>query len=239
MKALVRVGHLSSRWDRPGSALRRSVRALARSRDLLSLTEVGDAARAKALTLEAGELGFDVHQGTRLPECAILSRLEVWEAVRVKAFQVGPDLGPGGPVVFLLGLFRHRETGLLFLFGTFHFPASVEGTWRAKGARVRAYLAAVLAARRIVRAWIRTYHPHGAMLLGDWNLSAFLAWVRAYLKATFPKWRLPSLGNRGSHGPRLIDFPLTWRMIAVAFRVLPNDGSSDHDPVVVSGWIRN
>ena len=80
-------------------------------------------------------------------------------------------------------------------------------------------------------------------MVADWNLNLHRVWVRAYLRATFPAFRAPQKRPAGgTHGARLIDFPIGLRIVGLTMRVLREESdvldASDHLPIRIRGTIR-
>ena len=232
----------SSRWDRTTDSLQSS---LSQSRkelaDVVLLTEVADGKRPDALRIWCQANGWDWAQD-RSPwqsgETAIIWNAEEAKCLNWETVSIGPDLGPGLPLVATVAILEFKD-GTKSLYGMTHLPSSVEGDWRQRGRRVVEYQKAVRRYRKAVTKYRKRYHPDFELVCADWNLNVLLKWVKRYLKINFPKHRLVQAGNKGTHGHRQIDAALVrfkpkYKKHSYAnARVLDAHYSSDHKGVEV------
>lgn len=264
----VKVDHLASKWSSHSAeltdAIVRSIlgkwTADERARrdtvrhdppdpaDVIGLTEVAAGHRAQAIARVARSYGFTVVQGPLqdredgpvVAEVALMLRNTVWQYLGHEVAILGPDLGPGAEVIALIVAVEHRVTGARGLFVEKHLPAEVEAGWRAKGARVRLWISSERKLRGRVKAWRKRVRPNFVHIVGDWNLSLFLLWVRTMIRATWPGYSIPrKLPNEGTHaGRRLIDWPLVRGVVGLVMTVLPAHPHSDHRGIRVRSRVR-
>lgn len=265
----VRVDHLASKWSTNTgavlSAVRRSVRGvwtedewraggafqqgritrdeldeLLDPADVIGLTEIASKNRGNVVD------DVDDWTGVRGPdgpfgEVGFMFRDAAWRPLGHECVELGPDLGPGDLIVAIIVAAVHVETGARALFIDKHLPADVESSWRAMTRRVRAHIAAGRVERERIRAWRRRVKPNAIVSLGDWNVDALKAWVRAMLRAEWVGWGFGDLDDVGTHGAgkgRLIDFALLRGVRRAVQRVLPRHRHSDHRGIRVRGMIR-
>lgn len=233
----VTLDHLASRWDRsPDSLLDDVDRSLAAGVHVITLTEVADGRRPDALRQrDAIQSDAPWQSG----EIALIVNAETGtEPVAAETIRIGPDLGPGNEVYGLVCVVR-LATGETVLVAESHLPSSVERKWL--GRRGRAYRAMVRRYRRAIREMRRLHRPDAEVIWADWNLNLRLAWVRRWAKKV---WRGRPVGRqkmptKGSHGRRLIDWPITRRLRKRRLTVLDQTRGSDHRGVRLRAEIKH
>ncbi|MDF1603412.1 hypothetical protein [Nocardioides sp. YIM 152315] len=237
-RATVRLAHLSGRYNRPAWLLRRQLRDAAVSADIITVTEVDRPKRGKALRDVPGFLALRHGGGGDWGESAVLFRDGVWRVRRVGYYLLARDLdGMRKGQVAVLALLEHVSTGRTLLVSVTHTPSGVEAAWSS--ARARQYRDTSQTWRRLVREWRRDHRPDAELLVADWNLDAHKPWVREHTHAAWPGMKQvspPPIG--GTHGKRLIDWPLTRRVRGVKVRILAKTAASDHRPIGITGTIR-
>ena len=240
-RAHVKAAHLSGRWDRKAWRLRRQLkRAARRGPTVITLTEVADRDRPKAVRLP-GYAKVQVADGPGgkrfdLGECAMLIKRDTWKVQRSRVYVLGPDRGPGNRVIALMALLKHVETGLTLVVGTSHLMSAVEGDW--SGRRASFYRTDMDRWRRIFVSWRRAFKPDAEVAVADWNLDLHRSWVAQHLDEAWGGHENPrQLPKRGTHGKRLIDFPRTRGVRALRLRVRSSLGASDHNELWWEGDI--
>lgn len=221
-----------SRWDRSPKSLKASLNASAfDNATVILLTEVADGKRPKALRQWANINDWNLLHDTepwQSGETAILAHVRTWSVIDWATVNIGPDLGPGLPVVCTIAILKHRITGVTALVSVSHLPSAVESIWSVKGAkRIIAYRRMVVRYRKVVSAWRKEFKPDFEAVSADWNLDVLKAWVRAYLKSAFPKHKLVYSRKGGTHGPRQIDAFLL-RKVKGNSSIMQAHRSSDH-----------
>lgn len=228
-----------SRWDRSPDSLKDSLTVSRKQgAHVILLTEVADGKRPDALVDWARLNNFGLTQDLspwQTGEVAALfdndeAKLLAWDTV-----SIGPDLGPGLPLVAIFVVLQFND-GTVGLFSTTHLPSSVEGDWRAKGRRIIEYGKAVIRYRKAAARFRRKYKPDFELLCADWNLNVLLKWVQNYLKTTFPRHKLIIAKGGGTHGNRQIDAALVrykkkYRGSSTRAEVMDGHFSSDHKAV--------
>lgn len=239
--AAVRQRHLSGKFSRSANLLRAQVEAAAAVCDIITLTEVDHASRGQVL---ADLDGFTLVRGHDGPagESAILVRTNTWR-VRAWSTELLVDDVPAARsrIVVPIALLEHIASGATLLLSPGHMPAGVEGSWKARTARVVAHLACVRRWRRLVRRWRRRYGPDAVLVVADWNLNLLRLWVRAWARTSWPSLRPPrrkNTGTVGDLGRRLISWPLGRHLLDLTLRVLAPDPASDHRGVELHYVIR-
>lgn len=238
METALRLDQLSGRYDRAPRLLANQLEASARHVDLIAVTEVDRPARGDVLELP----GWTVvrgHDGAR-GESALLSRDATWRPRRRTILRLDTDMvGMRGAWYAPIALYEHTRTGATLVLTAGHTPSAVEAAWR-RSARAVEYRSGVEQWRRVVLAWRREHDPDGEVATADWNLSLHLAWVRAHSAEAWPGL-MPVPPSRtpaaGSHGRRLIDWPITRGVHDRTLRVLPPHRASDHRGVRLTGTI--
>lgn len=200
-----------SRWDRSPQSLASSLNS---SRDdgatVICLTEVADGKRPDTLRAWCTKNTWGKLQDNdpwQKGETAILINYTEWFLVDWATVRIGPDLGPGLPVVATLALLKHRETDVTVLVSVSHLPSAVESIWSLKGSkRALAYRRCVINYRKAVTEWRKEFKPDLEAISADWNLDINKSWVRNYLEATWRQHDLVRLGTKEpTHGNRKID----------------------------------
>lgn len=225
----VRLDHLASKWNRSPESLRADVlRSIRHGANVVSVTEVADGKRWKAL-LHEGWTTCQERDPWQAGESAILVDGAWGDVLEWRTEQIGPDLGPGNAVYAIVAVIKIHATGKTLLVAEAHLPSSVEGKWKARrGAEFRKM---VRNYKRLVREFRRKYKPDAECVWADWNLNLNLAWVRSWARAIWAKRK--TLGKqktpaKGSHGGRLIDWPVTHGLRRRELTVLPLTDGSDH-----------
>jgi hypothetical protein len=205
-----------SKWNFGAGSLYNSLTASHnKGATIIALTEVADGKRPEALNRWCDKNGWANLQDT-LPwqkgETAILYDWSYWQLVEWETVQIGPDLGPGLPVVATLAVLINKDTNEVFLFGVSHLPSAVEAIWNVKGAkRVLAYRRMVVKYRQAAAHLRKKHRPDVEALSADWNINLLKVWARNFLKSAFPKHKLVTQGKHGNtnteptHGDRKID----------------------------------
>jgi hypothetical protein len=230
MRPAVEIHHLSSRYDRSPRTLRS---ALNRSRRLgatiITVTEVDRPRRTRALWRWARWRGWVVVQdrtSRKTAETALLVDARVWIVRRQHTHVIGPD-DAGRPVLAVMALLAHRASGRKLLVSTSHLLSSVEGAWA--GRRAARHRDHVEAWRQANRRWRERHRPDAEVAVADWNLDLRRPWVREWVRGAWPGMRTPPRIPRvGTHGPRLIDWPLVRGVDVIGFDVLDAHPHSDH-----------
>lgn len=236
-RARLRATHLSGRYNRPAWLLRRQVRDAAVSADIITLTEVDRPKRGRVLRQVPGFTLLRYGSGDA-GESAILVRDGVWHVEHWGIRMLATDLdGVRKGQVAVIALLEHVSTGRTLLVSTTHTPAGVESAWGA--ARARQYRSTERAWRGLVREWRREHRPDSELLTADWNLCQHQPWVREHTAQAWPGMRqVRPVPVGGTHGKRLIDWPLTRRVRGVKVRILPKAAASDHRGIHITGTIR-
>ena len=236
-RARLRATHLSGRFNRPAWLLRRQVRDAAVSADIITLTEVDRPKRGRVLRQVPGFTLLRGPDGDR-GESAILVRDGVWRVVRWRWVMLATDLdGVRKGQVVVIALLEHVSTGRTLLVSTTHTPAGVESAWSS--ARARQYRDTSQAWRQLVITWRRWWRPDGTLLVGDMNLCLHQPWVREHTAQAWPGMdQVRPVPVGGTHGKRLIDWPLTRRVRGVKVQILPKSAASDHHGIHITGTIR-
>jgi hypothetical protein len=227
----VQHAHTSSRYDRTSASLAHLAHQLrARHPDLLTVTEVDNPRRARALRAR----GWAVYRppGT---DVAISWPRARWRLAGARSQGLGMGTGAGWVVLDP----RHpRSAGTQhsgrILVTLAHLPAHVQDgdSWRAGEHQVTRW-------RHAVRRWAHQLEvvtarrdPDLVLVVADWNVDLRRAHWRAVVRSYFPglsiTWRrpLPAAGTHAGH--RLIDATLTDGRGRA--RLLPRTASSDHRP---------
>lgn len=228
----LRLDHLASRWDRSPESLRSDVeRSIRQGANVISVTEVADGKRWRALQVD-GWTTCQRRDPWQAGESAILVDDDFGDVLTWRTEQIGPDLGPGNAVYAVVAVIKIHATGETLLYAEAHLPSSVEAKWKTRrGAEFRKI---VRNYKRLVREVRREWKPDAECVWADWNLNLNLAWVRAWARSTWA--RRKTLGKaktpgRGSHGNRLIDWPITHGLRCRKLTVLPMTAGSDHHGV--------
>lgn len=241
----LQADHLSGRFDRAPALLRDQVAAsLAAGSTIVTLTEVDRRPRAKALRSIEGTRTLRAPGTTG--ETAILLDRATWKVVRWGARWVTGPVGPRRGVMLTWAIVRHRATGATGLVSVVHYPSGVEGSWRTRARAVLAHRSAVAKVRAVHRRKRRRRRRNGRPLdfelhMADWNLNLHRAWVRAWVRSVWPALKaVPKVvtPSRGTHGKRLIDWPVSRRVVLRRLVVLPGHPASDHRGVRLTGKVR-
>lgn len=240
----VRMDKNSGRWDKPAALMVKALTDSMEHSNITHLTEVAGKQRAPALKAACKKHDWALaHAGARpLGECAVVADKTVWSMYSWEPYEIGPDLGPGSIEVAVVAVLDHVESGIRLLTTEAHLPATVEGVWSKKTPRVLAYRKCIVEWKKVIKAAESKHHPDAVIITADWNLDLHKAWVRAWVKVTFPGYSLvKEIPKRGSHGAalngRLIDWCLTKNVKDATLDVLDGDGSSDHKRVRIAGLI--
>lgn len=237
-KRRVRLDHLASKWNRSVESLRADVdRSIGQGANVISLTEVADGRRWKALLVD-GWTTCHERDPWQAGESAILVDNDFGEVLEWCTEQIGPDLGPGNAVYAIVAVIKIRATGKMLLVAEAHLPSSVEGKWKAR--RGSEFRKMVRNYKRLVRRFRKKHKPDAECVWADWNLNLNLAWVRSWAKSLWAKRK--TLGKkktpgRGTHGSRLIDWPITHGLRRRELTVLPKTDGSDHRGVRLDAQI--
>lgn len=228
----VRLDHLASRWDRSPDSLHADVRrSVHQGAHVISVTEAADGKRWQALAVDGWTTCQD-RTPWQAGESAILVDDDFGEVIDWRTEQIGPDLGPGNAVYAIVAVIKIHATGKLLLVAEAHLPSSVEDKWKAR--RGSEFRKMVRAYKRLVRRMRKKCRPDAECVWADWNLNLNLAWVRAWARLlwarrkTLGKHKTPA---KGSHGNRLIDWPITHGLRRRELTVLPMTDGSDHHAV--------
>lgn len=232
----LRVAHLSGRWDRSRQTLHDQLAHVSKTVDVMTFTEVADGTRRLALTLPGWSTGhYKLKKGEARgrAECAVMTRDSVWTMKRFATKMLGPDLGVGLATTAAFAQLTHKD-GTKMVISVSHLPSAVEGDWDGK--RAKAYRSAVENWRKTNLEWRKVYKPDVEIANADWNLNAHRDWVQKWLRKAWPGLRLPSvLPKGGTHGSRLIDFPITRGANGVRFTLYAANKASDHRAIRISG----
>jgi hypothetical protein len=222
--------HLSGKFDRAPELLRVQVHEATEAADVITLTEVDHAARGAVLAIA----GWTITRGDDGPrgETAILTRNDVWRVLAWEVIELADNVPAArSRIVVPIALLEHVSSASTLLLTAGHLPASVEGDWRARTARVVSHMACVLRWRRTVRAWQDDHHPDALLAVADWNLNLLRVWVRAWVRTAWPSMRPPSrkgTPDEGDLGPRLISWAVGHRIRGLVLQVLDENPASDH-----------
>jgi hypothetical protein len=224
--------HTSSRFDRSPASLAALAHQLrARGPDVLTVTEVDNPRRARALRAS----GWVVYRppGTDVALSWPRSR---WRAAGARPGVLGNGLGAGWVVLDR----RAPRAGLRgepsrILVTLAHLPSHVEygDRWRTGEPRVGLWRTAVRRWGHQVAAVAARRHPDLVLVVADWNIDVRRPVWRSTVLRHFPglrrTWDVGALPRAGTHaGRRLIDATLTNGRGRA--RLLPRTASSDHRP---------
>lgn len=238
--------HSSGRYDRSQGKVRGALDRYADlGADVVTLTEYHGKDHRDVLTSWALTEEYDVGQGPGGEgNCAIAVRGPYFRIERFWHHQLSEHeqrRGPGGPPppYAATALVEHVPSGERCLWSVAHLPPNIEGDWRERGPfggrvyRVWLFLAVVAEWKRHTRALRKRYGVKAA-LVADWNLNMERPWVRAMIRARFPRLRLTwrRFPGPGTHHRRVIDATVTDMRITGPARLLGDDSSSDHRPYV-------
>lgn len=234
--------HHSSKYLKSAESLLRVITAAIVRVPIVSVTEVDRTGRGDALADIPGTQLVRGPDGAR-GETAILvdtAHVEVLKTARTMLIDDLDGMRGGQVAVAILG--RDRETGCTVLYSATHTASGVESgsksrLWRA-GVRAVQYQQAARAWRRWLKELKREWRPDAAVAVADMNLNLLFAATRAYVRTVWRKARLPHYPGRGTHGRRLIDWFLSWRLRKPALTVLKKSPASDHCPIGITGTIR-
>lgn len=228
-KRHARLDHLASKWNRSPESLGADIeRSIRQGANVISCTEVADGKRWQALQVDGWTTCQD-RDPWQAGESAILVDDSFGDVLEWHTEQIGPDLGPGNAVYAVVAIVEIRDTGKILLVADAHLPSSVESKWKhRRGAEFRKM---VHNYKRLVRRFRKKWKPDAECVWADWNLNLNLAWVRAWARSLWA--RRKTLGKRktpgrGSHGNRLIDWPVTHGLRRRKLTVLPLTAGSDH-----------
>jgi hypothetical protein len=167
-------------------------------------------------------------------ECSLYYDVSEWAHIDSSAEQIAQTrYALGGKALkpalhALCVLLEHRATGKRVLFVTIHEPSAIEEFLAGdpgagnKYPRIRALFEGLTGTRRAVRKYRKAHGRFATVIGADWNLDVHKPWVRAFLKAHFPSYRLSwhALPNGGDHGNRLISASLYSRGLITKGSVL-------------------
>lgn len=225
----VRLDHLASKWNRSPESLSNDIdRSIRQGANVVSVTEAADGKRWKALLVDGWTTCQD-RTPWQAGESAILVDDSWGDVLDWHTEQIGPDLGPGNAVYAIVAVIRIRATGKILLVAEAHLPSSVEGKWKAR--RGSEFRKIVRNYKRLVRRFRKKWKPDAECVWADWNLNINLAWVRAWAKSLWARRKTLGKGKtpaKGSHGRRLIDWPVTHGLRRRKLTVLPLTEGSDH-----------
>lgn len=227
----VRLDHLASRWDRSPDSLHADIaRSIRQGANVISVTEAADGKRWQALKHDGWTTCQD-RTPWQAGESAILVRESFGQIIDWRTEQIGPDLGPGNAVYAVVAVIR-LENGKLLMVAEAHLPSAVETRWKAR--RGSEFRQIVRNYKALVRRMRKKHRPDAECVWADWNLNLNLAWVRDWAKSAWA--RRKTLGKaktpaKGSHGNRLIDWPITHGLRKRVLTVLPMTAGSDHHAV--------
>lgn len=232
------LDHIASKWDRSPASLAADVaRSVKQGADVITFTEVADGKRWTALQRKGWTTCQDRTPWQKGEVAAMVGdhfgKVLHWETV-----QIAPDLGPGLPVVVIIVVIE-LHNGRVLMVSDSHLPSSVEDKWKERrgGLYREAVWNYVAACDRVAREW----KPDAQVRWADWNLNLNLAWVRDWAKGLWKnRGRLMGLAKvpkQGTHGNRLIDWPVTHGVRKRRLKVLPRTKASDHRAVRLTGVI--
>lgn len=238
----------ASKWNRTPESLKDSLTfSKKQAAHVILLTEVADGKRPDALVkwAELNNWGLAQDQSPwQSGEVAALWDKEECTLLGWDLVSIGPDLGPGLPLVAIFAVIEFPEADIIGMFSTTHMPSSVEGDWRARGRRIIEYNKAAIRYRKAASRMRKNYKPDFELLAADWNLNVFLSWVQTWFKTTFPRHKLVIAKGGGTHGPRQIDAALVrykkrFKKSSTQAEVIPKiHYSSDHKAVEVITNVR-
>lgn len=203
-----------------------------------SFTEVDRSERGNALRLAQAKCGCKLLRGPSgdLGESAIMVDLKSWKVLAWSYCVLADDLiGMRRRQVMVIVVLL-SPSGFVYLRSVTHTAAGVESDWDSL--RSKQYRQAMKRWRKTIRQWRRKWRPDGECHVADFNINLLRAWVRGYLKVTWPGMKLPRHGKRGTLGRRLVDFGLTRGIDDPTMMVLPLQAElSDHRPIENRGTL--
>lgn len=234
--------HHSSKYLGDPDQLYVVIKAALRRVPIVSVTEVDRSGRGDALEeiphadLVRGPDGARGETAVLVDErrCTVLAR---------RRTMLTDDMdGMRGGQVAVAVLVRDRTTGRTVLYSATHTASGVEGAggrlWRA-GRRAVEYRQAAVAWRRWLNELDAEWWPDARIAAGDMNINLLRPAVQAFAKTLWRRARLPHFTGRGTHGPRLIDWFVSWRLRRPLLMVLPKRPAvSDHHPIRLAGTVR-
>jgi exonuclease III len=205
----MKIVHASQRYTSLASTLAAAAARHRKRASIVTYTEVGGQERRQAVLA-------DGWRGQFAADCGVTWDTEKWdldEAHTVATDQrwTTKDGGPGRTLASPVVVLRARDGGALVIIAVVHLPAGVESLLGRGGvSRVAAHAAHARKVSRAVNRLRRDLRRSGnrgtvCVIVGDWNVNALARVGRAWLASTFPLWETVA-PDRGTHGPRVIDF---------------------------------
>lgn len=237
--------HFSGRYSKPAASVEHDVNELVKKHSLLSFTEFEIDTRERALNTPGFHLAHIENKNMSGEDGeAVLARKEEWDLLYSDAPLLTNEryVREGGATTpqlrCLRVILRHHPTGKIVALLVTHLPAHVQGHGgfyqTIVQQRVTVYREGVKGLKRVKRDTKKRWRPNEFIVTSDWNLDIKQAWVRAFLKMSFPSLHpnfsapYPSLGSLGN---RIIDITLTTMKVRKPGRILQGFPSSDHRPV--------
>lgn len=238
----------ASRYDRGARKLEKAARKYVSLSHLVLHTEV-ERQKRKAALRKATPFGWNCLTGQygNGDDCAVQYdrerlRIRHYERPVLTRKKVKPS---GAPIHGVVMVFEDRTAGKSFVVGLAHFPSSVEKyagrRMRSKARRALAWMQCFRKLKKRVNKLKKKYDCDGALITGDFNMNEKLRAVRATRKVIAPRYksawhRLPFFGT---FGKRLIEWVLYKGKIHVDAKLLADDDSSDHRPMIAKLTWRN
>lgn len=242
--------HHSGRYSFPPNTLVKGFdNDRAKGGKVIAFTEVDAENRANALRARAKEVNYGFYRpGETADDVAFVWDAEIFEYIHgygkilssIKTYSTDGHLLKPFAGTFLV--LRRRADNKRYLFAAVHTPSHVDvGTgWRKKGRhytnRVRQYLEGMRNFNKELNSALKAFKINGGRVISaDFNISIIRLWARAYLKATFPGFRLAlDRQKKPTHDHRTIDGVLMGGRIRQASDVRVWDSvDSDHNAVGV------
>jgi hypothetical protein len=216
-------------WDAPEAAWQGLIQSLCREGTVVRVTET---THVHPLARHPWESVWFSKPGAY--ECSLYFDTREWTHAASSAEQIAETrYALGGKVLkpalhALCVLLEHRDTGKRVLFVTIHEPSAIESIvehdqdGQSKFPRIVALFEGLTGTRRAIRKYRKAHGRFATVIGADWNLDVHKPWVRAFLKARFPSYRLSwhALPNGGDHGNRLISASLYSRGLMTKGSVL-------------------
>ena len=238
--------HCSSRFSRSQQSLETATDAWRKQASVITMTEVGDATRRRALS----EAGWNFYQAVAgeagTAECATLWNASVWVAQKSQVMKlIGRWPTSRGTTLWAVYantvILKHKTSGHTVLFSTIHTPNDVNGPsgftpqGRSGPERIAAYKRMITNWDSAIAKLVRENKPNAVVLSADFNLNFRAGWVPTYLKNSFKdlglavSWK--QFGSRGTFGRAVIDGSLYRGLSTSGSVVIPDvDDSTDHTP---------